>query len=85
MVRSSLSDAEILSPASDDLLLSINDVLSKLQVVDPDSADLVKMRFFSGFSFQEIADATGVSYRTVSRRWAYAKSWLKKELKTGAL
>ncbi|MEM7792388.1 MAG: ECF-type sigma factor [Verrucomicrobiota bacterium] len=80
--RVPLSESQILAPASDDLVLAVNEVLPKLQAVDPESADLVKMRFFSGFSFQQIADATGVSYRTISRRWAYAKAWLKEELKT---
>lgn len=83
--RVALSESQITSHLDDDLMLAVNEVLAKLQAADQESADLVKMRFFSGFSFQEIADATGVSYRTITRRWAYAKAWLKEELKTDLL
>ncbi|MEM9017296.1 MAG: ECF-type sigma factor, partial [Verrucomicrobiota bacterium] len=64
-----LSDSQIVSSVDDELILSVNEVLDKLQEEDPETADLVKMRFFSGFSFHEIAEATDVSYRTVTRRW----------------
>ncbi|MEM0895268.1 MAG: ECF-type sigma factor [Verrucomicrobiota bacterium] len=79
--RIQLSESQIVSSVDDDLILSVHEVLDTLQKEDPETADLVKMRFFSGFSFQEIADATDVSYRTVTRRWTYAKAWLKEELK----
>ncbi len=80
VTRASLPQSDILAPTNDDILLMVDEVLDELQAIDPESADLVKMKFFSDFSFQEIADATGVSYRTITRRWAYAKAWLKQEL-----
>jgi DNA-directed RNA polymerase specialized sigma24 family protein len=39
-------------------------------------ADVVKLRFFVGLSDREVADALGLSERTVERHWAYAKVWL---------
>ncbi len=67
---------------SDDELLAVDDALKRLELVDQDCAELVKMRFFSGFTLHEIADVTGVSYTTIKRRWGYAKAWLRLDLKT---
>lgn len=65
------------SPALDDELLAINDALDRLAQEDPESADLVKLRFFAGFTLEEIAESRGVTIRTVSRQWKYARAWLK--------
>ena len=68
--------------ACDDIL-ELDEALQKLEAEDPESADLVKMRFFSGFSLKEIASATGVSYRTIKARWSYARTWLRMEMERG--
>jgi len=64
------------SPVREEKLLAIDGALDALQQADPEGADLVKMRFFVGMSLEEIAESTGVSVRTVSRQWSYAKAWL---------
>jgi DNA-directed RNA polymerase specialized sigma24 family protein len=38
------------------------------------------MRFFAGMREEEIAEALGVSTRTVNREWRLARAWLFKEL-----
>jgi DNA-directed RNA polymerase specialized sigma24 family protein len=38
------------------------------------------MRFFAGMQEEEIAEALGVSTRTVNREWRLARAWLYKEL-----
>ncbi|HLH54426.1 MAG TPA: ECF-type sigma factor, partial [Verrucomicrobiae bacterium] len=43
---------------------------------NPESAQLVTMKFFAGMTNQEVAEALGVTERTVERRWAFAKAWL---------
>ena len=68
------------APAEDDQLLAINDALDELAREDPEAADLVKMRFFVGFTLEEIAESTGVTVRTVSRQWKYVRAWLTKYL-----
>ncbi len=64
----------------DDRLIRLNEALSALESVDARKADLVKLRFFVGLSHEEIADAMGVHLATVSRDWAYARAWLKREM-----
>ncbi len=81
LIRSEFVESQILAPADDDELLAVDDALKKFEKVDEECAEMVKMRFFSGFSLNEIADAMGISYRTVLRRWEYAKAWLAVELK----
>ena len=55
---------------------SLNDALEDLARLDPALARLVEMRFFGGMSEDEIADALGVSARTVSREWKKARALL---------
>lgn len=54
----------------------VNDALEDLLRLDPALARLVEMRFFGGLSEDEMADALGVSKRTVSREWQKARAVL---------
>lgn len=80
--RAEFVEAELEAPATDDQLLAVDEALKKLEIEDPESADLVKMHFFSGFTLREISAATEVPYRTLKRQWAFAKAWLKATLET---
>ena len=55
---------------------TVNDALDDLAKLDPTLARLVEMRFFGGMSEDEIAEALGVSVRTVSREWKKARALL---------
>jgi RNA polymerase sigma factor (TIGR02999 family) len=55
---------------------AVNDALADLAKIDPVLARLVEMRFFGGMSETEIAEALGVSQRTVSREWQKARALL---------
>jgi RNA polymerase sigma factor (TIGR02999 family) len=62
-------------------MLDIDAALEKLSVEDPLAADLVKLRYFVGMTLPEVAEALKISPRTADRLWAYARSWLRQELK----
>ncbi len=49
---------------------TVNDALEDLAKLDPPLARLVEMRFFGGMNEEEIAEALGVSTRTVVARVA---------------
>ena len=66
-----------------DELLDLNDALDKLALVDPASAELVKLRFFAGLTLDEAAETLGVVRRTADRYWAFARSWLYAALRKG--
>ena len=55
---------------------AVNDALDDLDRLDPALARLVEMRFFGGMSEDEIAEALGISKRTVSREWNKARALL---------
>ena len=80
MKRTVFDQSQIEAPAVDGELLKVNEALERFAKVDPEGAELVKLRYFVGLTLQEMADATGVSLRTVKRQWAYARVWLKKDL-----
>lgn len=77
-----LEDLEIPAPGEDrEILLLINDVLDQLATADPAKAEIVKLRFFAGFSNREIAELMNLSERTVERAWVYSKAWLFEAIK----
>ena len=60
--------------------LELDDALGLLERLRPDRAAVVRLRFYGGFTIQEISELTGMSERTVSREWTVARIWLKTEL-----
>ena len=61
---------------SHDELLSLDDALTRLEVVDAKAAQLVKLRFFGGLTMPQAAEALGIPLRTAEREWSYARAWL---------
>jgi len=61
-------------------LLALDDALSALATVDERKSRIVELRFFGGFSNDDIAEALGVSAKTVMREWQVARVWLFREL-----
>jgi len=61
-------------------LLSLNDALDRLDAVEPRLRQVVEFRFFAGMTEEEIAEALGVTPRTVQRDWVKARAWLHKEI-----
>jgi RNA polymerase sigma factor (TIGR02999 family) len=68
------------APTSPEDLLVIDEAVSELSRTDESLALIVKLRFFSGLSPDEIATLMGVSRRTVERRWRFAAALLRQRL-----
>jgi RNA polymerase sigma-70 factor, ECF subfamily len=68
-----------LSPAdmSEYEVLEIHEAIEKLSALDEREAKVVELRFFAGLSVEEVAEAIGVSKRTVEGDWKHAKAWLR--------
>jgi RNA polymerase sigma factor (TIGR02999 family) len=72
------------APASDSRkvdLLDLNDALDELARIEPSKAELVKLRYFAGFTLDEAADLLGISAATADRYWKYARAWLAARLR----
>lgn len=78
--RVDLGEIEIPERAGDELLLQVNDALAALEREDAKSAELVKLRFFSGLGVEEAALALGISERTARRCWRFARALLRDAL-----
>ena len=61
-------------------LLALDEALTRLAAIDEQQARVVELKYFSGLSIEETAEALGISPATVKRDWQMAKAWLKLEL-----
>jgi RNA polymerase sigma factor (TIGR02999 family) len=78
----SVEDMEIpIASADDDRLLAVNDALEKFASVSPHKAELVKLRYFAGLSFEEAAAALRIAVPTAKEWWAYSRAWLAVEMR----
>lgn len=78
--RDAVNLSEIAVPHNPSELLAIHDALDELESADPDSAKLVKLRYFVGLTVDEAAECMGMSPRKAKYLWAYARSWLRDHL-----
>ena len=63
--------------------LDIEDALAKLEALSARQARIVEMRALLGMSVPEVAEALGISERTVHTDWRLARAWLTRELDAG--
>ncbi len=75
-----LDEVEIPSPASDDALLELNEALERFAALHPRKAEVVKLRYFVGMTFEETAAALGIAVPTAKKWWAYARAWFRVEM-----
>jgi RNA polymerase sigma factor (TIGR02999 family) len=76
-----LDRVEIAAETNHETLLVVDEALEKLAQQDPQSAELVKLRFFIGMSNEEAAQALGISERSAKRWWTFARAWLYREIR----
>ena len=81
--RVELAEADAPAREPDDELLAIDEALSRFAKLEPQAAEIVKLRYFAGMSVEQAAEALSVSRATANRHWAYAKAWLRCEMDRG--
>jgi RNA polymerase sigma factor (sigma-70 family) len=62
-------------------LVAIDDALERLAREYPRQAKTVELRFFGGYSEEEIGRLLEISVETVKRDWKFAKTWLSRDLR----
>lgn len=60
--------------------LDVDTLLTELQRIDHEAAEIVSLRVFGGLSIEEVAGELCLSTATVNRRWMTGKAWLAREL-----
>jgi len=77
-----LDDAFGLAAPEPANLLVMDEVLKRLEQIDPRASRVVELRWFVGLSVEEVAHVLEISEKTVRRDWNFAKAWLQTELDT---
>jgi RNA polymerase sigma factor (TIGR02999 family) len=72
---------DLAAPAPDEELVALDEALHKLAAQDPVKARLVELRYFAGLTGEQAAEALGISPSTADRHWAYARAWLRAEVR----
>jgi RNA polymerase sigma factor (TIGR02999 family) len=75
-----LSRIDVAIQTDDETLLRINEALEKLESLNRECAELIKMRYFVGLNYEEASQALGISIRTAKRHWTFGRTWLFREL-----
>jgi RNA polymerase sigma factor (TIGR02999 family) len=79
--RIALDMAGLASPEPVPDLLALDEALDGLAARDPQKAELVKLLYFAGLTVPQAAEALGLSHATAKRSWAYARAWLRVEIR----
>jgi RNA polymerase sigma factor (TIGR02999 family) len=80
VVRVELDEAQLGVSQQAEMVLALNEALTRLAAIDARLIRIVECRFFAGYSERETAEALGVSLRTAQRDWMRARAWLREVL-----
>ena len=78
--REALDPSQIVAPEVSEDLLALDEALDRLAEHDPQSAELVKLRYFAGLTIPQAAEILGVSPRKADFIWSFARAWLRREM-----
>jgi RNA polymerase sigma factor (TIGR02999 family) len=79
----SLDEVEIpIVVADDERLLAVDEALEQFAAIEPRKAELVKLRYFTGMTFEEAASVLGIAVPTAYEWWAYSRAWLAVALRS---
>jgi RNA polymerase sigma factor (TIGR02999 family) len=73
-------DDQLVSPERDYDILAVDEALQELAQHNAGYAKIVECRFFGGLSWDETAEALGMSATTVRRQWTFCSAWLRERL-----
>jgi RNA polymerase sigma factor (TIGR02999 family) len=76
----SLDEAIHVVPTPDPDLVDLDEALQRLSDIDARKGQVVELHFFGGLTYDETAEALGISAATVDRELRFAKAWLYRAL-----
>lgn len=78
--RRTTLDGKAVTTEPREFALDMDAALTALEAIDPDLVRVVELRFYGGYSTEEIAATLRTSPRTVKRRWHFARAWLQQRM-----
>jgi len=82
LVRQDVDELDVPLKQPPEEVLAVHEALDRLAGIDSRAAELVKLRYFGGFTLKEAAEILGIAPRTADDVWAYARAWLAAEIQT---
>lgn len=79
-VRIPLDETTCLVGSANEDLVAVSEALARFEAIDPVRAQVVELRYFGGYTLEEVADVMGVSVATVKRYWETARAFLRSQL-----
>lgn len=79
-LRVDLEKLDLAAGAESEILLMVDEAISRLEREDLQAAQVVKLRFFGGLTLEKAGSVLGITERTAGRHWSYARAWLYAEL-----
>lgn len=78
--RLSLDENQLSAALLSDQIIALEEAMSRLREADERGHQVVELKFFGGFTIEEIADHLGVSDMTVKRAWRTSRAFLYAEM-----
>ena len=78
--RVNLSEIGIAIEMPTERVLMIDEALTRMEESDPDLAEIVRLRYFSGLSLDDVSEVTGIPLRTLGRKWRFARAQMRSYL-----
>ena len=75
-VRAPIDEIQVTFPEPDEQIVLLDEALKRLAKLSPRESQVVELKYFGGFTDEEIADVLKVTTRTVNRDWQHARAWL---------
>ncbi|HEX6791294.1 MAG TPA: ECF-type sigma factor [Candidatus Krumholzibacteria bacterium] len=83
LARVDIDENDVAVGSSSEDILAISEALDELEKLEPRIADVVRLRFFVGFTIEETAEKLAISPATVKLDWAFARAWLQRAIAEG--
>ncbi len=82
MQRVDAEPNQLAAKEQEDRILQLHEALQRLELIDDQKAQIVKLRFFTGLTNREVADILSLSTATTERYWNFSRAWLQREMLT---
>lgn len=75
-----VDDVALAAPGGFANWLELDEALGRLAEINPHAAQIVELRYLTGLSIEDTAQAMDIGTATVGRHWRFARAWLRTQL-----